>query len=722
MMMSAFAVIWASSLFAAIPQSINYQGRLTDAVGVPVNGKVDLVFAICRDSLCAGQIWSESQTGVIVKDGLFNVVLGSINPIQGVVFDGSVRFLSISMNGSPVSKRMPMVSVAHAFRSINADTANFAKSSGGATDCADCNTVFVNVVGPDSVYATSGTAFLGKTVGNSSANIIGINGYGSNGSNGYAYGGYFGTSDDGTATHIGVKGDGQGASDGEVYGVQGTANNTSTGDTYGGRFTTTTNGTGVHIALSSKGWGNSSSSAYGIDASAVNASSGSVFGGVFTALTGGTGLHFGVYTTSYSTFASNYGVWSVADNTSSSPTHGGFFRATSSGTGNHYAVTGNALSAAAGDAYGYYGWAQNTSTGDAYGGFFESNASGTGVHYGIRAESYGASSSPVDGVNSYARNTSTGAVYAGLFTANSAGTGPHYGIYSQSAGSSSSNAYGAVGTASNNSSGTVYGISGTATNSSSGNTMGGVFYTSSSGTGNHTGVAAWGYNDDATPCTGVYGVGQNTVGPAYGGYFAAPAAGTQSGYGVYAEGTTLAGYFRGTVWVQGTLDVTGDKNAAVKIDNGDYRLLSCQESPEVWFEDFGEGQLVKGRTHIDLDPVFLQTVTIDDRHPMKVFIQLNDEKCNGTAVKRGSTGFDVIELQNGTSNASLSYRVVAKRRGYEDVRLTVAKAPNPEAMSARSKQMQDAMEKDRAKIVEDDQRVNQESQPPKKRSEPVEEK
>lgn len=54
---------------------------------------------------------------------------------------------------------------------------------------------------------------------------------------------------------------------------------------------------------------------------------------------------------------------------------------------------------------------------------------------------------------------------------------------------------------------------------------------------------------------------------------------------------------------------------------------------------------------------------------MKVFIQLNDD-CNGVYVKKGITGFDVYELNGGTSDAAFDYRIMAKRRGegYEDAR------------------------------------------------------
>ena len=92
------------------------------------------------------------------------------------------------------------------------------------------------------------------------------------------------------------------------------------------------------------------------------------------------------------------------------------------------------------------------------------------------------------------------------------------------------------------------------------------------------------------------------------------------------------------------------------------------EATEVWFEDFGSGQLTKGKTRIDLDPIFLQTVTINDQHPMKVFITLTGN-ANGVYVRKGYDHFIVRELAGGKSNATFDYRIVAKRQGVENVRL-----------------------------------------------------
>jgi hypothetical protein len=143
-------------------------------------------------------------------------------------------------------------------------------------------------------------------------------------------------------------------------------------------------------------------------------------------------------------------------------------------------------------------------------------------------------------------------------------------------------------------------------------------------------------------------------------------------YSIYGENTTggYAGYFKGNMLCTGTLTINGSKAAVVPTSRGD-RKLYCQESPEVWFEDVGEGQLVAGKARIDLDSLFLETVNINDQHPMKVFIQLNDD-CNGVYVKRHTTGFEVQELRGGNSQAHFTYRVMAKRKGFETARLEAA--------------------------------------------------
>jgi hypothetical protein len=96
--------------------------------------------------------------------------------------------------------------------------------------------------------------------------------------------------------------------------------------------------------------------------------------------------------------------------------------------------------------------------------------------------------------------------------------------------------------------------------------------------------------------------------------------------------------------------------------------------PEPYFEDVGEGQLTNGHYRVNLDPTFIDCITVSDKYPLKVFVQVEDD-CNGVYVKKDKNGFDVFELQSGRSNVNFSYRVLGKWKGYEHLRFEDAPQP-----------------------------------------------
>jgi hypothetical protein len=152
---------------------------------------------------------------------------------------------------------------------------------------------------------------------------------------------------------------------------------------------------------------------------------------------------------------------------------------------------------------------------------------------------------------------------------------------------------------------------------------------------------------------GVYGYGGASSG---GGYFC-----NSSGY--YAR---LA-YSSYALYGSGSSYVSGSKSALVQTEDHGWRAVYSMESPEIWFEDFGEGRLVDGRCRVELDPVFLQTVTIDGQNPMRVYANASSGEAIGLGIVKGTTGFEAVGPEG--SNATFDWRVVAKRSGYEDVRL-----------------------------------------------------
>lgn len=165
---------------------------------------------------------------------------------------------------------------------------------------------------------------------------------------------------------------------------------------------------------------------------------------------------------------------------------------------------------------------------------------------------------------------------------------------------------------------------------------------------------------------GVYGTyngaafGLSVVGVAFGG--GVPAGNNDIAVvGWRANNANYSGYFNGNHVI-----ANGTKSASVGTSKGN-QLLYVTETPGVWFEDIGHGKLENGAVAIKLDPLFLETVKIDDKHPMRVFLQEEGDS-NGLYVTPGKDGFIVKEKNNGTSSVSFSYRIMAKRLNFEDHR------------------------------------------------------
>ncbi len=107
----------------------------------------------------------------------------------------------------------------------------------------------------------------------------------------------------------------------------------------------------------------------------------------------------------------------------------------------------------------------------------------------------------------------------------------------------------------------------------------------------------------------------------------------------------------------------GAVSTIVEDINGNSKVMFASEAPEVLFEDYGVSELINGVATINIDPTFSNNITVNDEHPLKVFIQLEGD-CNGVYVtEKTATGFKVKELSNGTSsNVSFSWHIVANRK------------------------------------------------------------
>jgi hypothetical protein len=135
---------------AGIPHQINYQGYLTDGYDNAITDTLEMTLRIYDTSLGGTELWSETQSSVSVVDGLFNVLLGSVNEIPSSVFSNSACWLQIEIEGEILSPRKQIASVGYAFR---ADTADFAVAASTDNDW--------QVVGNDMYSIPTGNVGIG---------------------------------------------------------------------------------------------------------------------------------------------------------------------------------------------------------------------------------------------------------------------------------------------------------------------------------------------------------------------------------------------------------------------------------------------------------------------------------------------------------------------------------------------------------------------------------
>jgi hypothetical protein len=416
----------------------------------------------------------------------------------------------------------------------------------------------------------------------------------------------------------------------------------------------------------------------------------------------------GVYGYASSVSGTNIG---VRGQTLSSTGMGVYGQATAT-TGLNYGVRGVTASTAG---RGVYGEASATS-GTTYGVYGRNfSFDGAGV-YGLNDSSFGTgvsgeatatsgSTRGVQGVSGSSQGT-------GVYGYNWANNGTTYGVYGQTASiggtgvygyatATCCSTYGVYGTSASSQGRGVYGYANAASGATSGvygqslSTSGyGVYGTGRDGvygeTSSPSGYGVWGRNFAASGTGvhgsayafsgtnyGVYGLSNSTAG--YGVYGASAYVGVYgtsaavAGAGVYGYGSTPANPGNYGIFSNGNLGVCcGAKMAIVETADYGWREMYSMESPSNWFEDFGQAQLVDGKATITIEPIFAQTVNLNQ--PYHVFAMPRGD-CALYVAETTATSVTVRALGGQTCNVAFDYRIIAKRLGFEDKRLAATQDP-----------------------------------------------
>jgi microcystin-dependent protein len=105
------------TLNAAVPHLLNYQGRLTDSSGKPLDGSYNLTFRIYDAETAGNLLWEEIWQGINIQKGIFSTMLGSVSNLD-LSFD-KPYWLEIKVNGEIMGPRQRLASSGYAYMAEN---------------------------------------------------------------------------------------------------------------------------------------------------------------------------------------------------------------------------------------------------------------------------------------------------------------------------------------------------------------------------------------------------------------------------------------------------------------------------------------------------------------------------------------------------------------------------------------------------------------------------
>lgn len=108
------------------PSKISYQGYLEDNVQQPIDGTVDMTFALYAAASGGSALWQETQNSVAVSSGYFSVLLGSSTPLSADDFSSATRYLEVKVDtgsGFTTMPRQQFTAVPYAYQAEQANEA-----------------------------------------------------------------------------------------------------------------------------------------------------------------------------------------------------------------------------------------------------------------------------------------------------------------------------------------------------------------------------------------------------------------------------------------------------------------------------------------------------------------------------------------------------------------------------------------------------------------------
>lgn len=140
--------------------------------------------------------------------------------------------------------------------------------------------------------------------------------------------------------------------------------------------------------------------------------------------------------------------------------------------------------------------------------------------------------------------------------------------------------------------------------------------------------------------------------------------------GGYFEGNTYPGVNTAYAYVGGTTNGvtarkivgTGSVSEIIPTENYGRVTLTCPESPEYWYQDYGTVQMTNGKATIVLDKILEDIIIVDEQNPIRVICTpVAMPYFNGiTIMNQTSNSVEILELNGGTHSGKLQYQLVTK--------------------------------------------------------------
>jgi hypothetical protein len=170
--------------------------------------------------------------------------------------------------------------------------------------------------------------------------------------------------------------------------------------------------------------------------------------------------------------------------------------------------------------------------------------------------------------------------------------------------------------------------------------------------------------------------------------------------GGYFESNTYPGVNQAFAYVATTVGgiarkITGTAAVSeiVPTENHGRITLTCPESPEYWYQDYGTVELINGKATIVLDPILVDIIVVDDDNPIRVTCTpIAMPYFNGiTIMSQTKNSVEILELNGGNHSGKLQYQLVLRpKTGFGEGRFPQAPGPaylksDREPLSAKAK-------------------------------------